>query len=192
MKILTKEESAPLEENLSKFFSQQNVSFSPKDDIFEFCKSLGFKVWKIPLDEEELDGIILAKGRDKRIGLNKSLELEDARFVLAHELSHYITEAISTAPREILVAERDRIFHGNDKKPEEDHMDYMAAALLVPQELFMEDLKKLNIKLKQFKNKTVEYVREKISDSIIEYLSLKYCVNEEVILRRVLEVSYYD
>ena len=192
MRILTKAESEPLEKQLAEFSKKKKLNYSPEDDIFEFCNELGFEVWKIPLDDEKLDGIILAKGVDRRIGLKKSLDLQDARFVLAHELSHYIREVMSNSPHEVLVAERDRIFHGIDKDPIEDEMDYMAAALLVPQHLFISDLKQLNIKWGSFKDKETEDVRQALGPGIIAYLAQKYCVNEEVVLRRVLEVSYYD
>ena len=77
----TKEKSEPLEKTLNNFYHTKNIKFNPDtDDIFEFVNSLGFEIWKLPLDNENLDGIILAYKGEKKIGLNESLPLHHAQW----------------------------------------------------------------------------------------------------------------
>ena len=191
MAVYTKEKSQPLEEMLANFYKNKNQDFEPtRDDIFEFAKSLGFRVWKLPLDEESLDGIILVYKNKKKIGLNENLDLVDARFVLAHELAHYIKQ-FSERPDRLLVAERDRVFHGDQKKPFENDMDYLAAALLVPKDAFTKDLLNRGINLQELKDVDIAVLRKSISSDFVQELVNKYFVSDEVIYRRIAEVAYY-
>ena len=187
----TKEKSEPLEKTLNNFYHTKNIKFNPDtDDIFEFVNSLGFEIWKLPLDNENLDGIILAYKGEKKIGLNESLPLHHARFVLAHELAHYITR-LAKSPDNLLIAERDRIFHGNQKKTIEHDMDYLAAAILVPLEAFKQDMLHYNINLLPSSPTDTTDLKEQLPLNTIHELAEKYCVSEEVIYRRIVEASYY-
>lgn len=186
-----REKSEPLEKELKAFYQKTGKQFKEMDDLFEYSEKLGFSVWKLPLDEEKLDGIIVANKRWKKIGLNQSLNLQDARFVLAHELGHYIKKHLSTDEDNLLIAEKDRILHGEDKDDQENDMDYMAAAMLVPQETFIADLRECNFDFDKYVNKEDANLKEPLPENLQKKLAEKYCVDEAVISRRVVEVAYY-
>ncbi len=186
-----RKESEPIEQELQNFYQKIGKKFTEKDDIFEYGQKLGFSIWKLPLDDENLDGIIIVHGRTKKIGLNETLNLQDARFVLAHELGHYIRKDLSNDNNEILIAEKDRIFHGDEKEPRENDMDYMAAAILVPQKAFLKDLEEYDFDYEQFVDKEKAEIKTPLPNDLLEALSKKYCVDQAVISRRVVEVSYY-
>lgn len=191
MTIYTKEKSLPLEEMLADFYKTKGLEFDPENnDLFEFVNSLGFKIWKLPLDEENLDGIILVHKNKKKIGLNEALDLPDARFVLAHELAHYIKQ-FSSAPNKLLIAVRDRVLHGEQKNPLENDMDYLAAAILVPKDAFKNDLINHNINLSSLVGIGIKELRKTIPANYVQELMDRYCVSDEVIYRRIAEVSYY-
>ena len=192
MNIYTRQQSEPLEKKLQEFYKRSGKKFEAPNDIFKYGNDLGFTVWKMPLDEEALDGIIYVRGETKkRIGINKSLELNAARFVLAHELAHYIHRYLTDDADKLWVAEKDRIFHGDEKEQIEHDMDYLAAAMLVPKEDFILDLKKYSFDFDKFVDKAKQELRRDVSEQMIKELSAKYYVDEPVISRRIVEVSYY-
>ena len=127
-KIYTKEKSEPLEKRLEAFYEKNNVrDISYNTDILSLCKNLGITTLSLPLEKQHLDGIILVddESDDKIIGFDRDLKLKQVRFVVAHELGHYITAVAEHKKGRLLVAKRDNILHGGDKSQEEQDMDYL-------------------------------------------------------------------
>lgn len=192
MNIYTKEKSEPLEKKLQGFYKKIGKSFEPPYDIFQYSSDLGFAVWKIPLEEEKLDGLIIVdEENDKLIALNHLLNLPDARFVLAHELGHYIEKFMANGSEQLLLAEKDRFSHGDEKQPIEHDMDYLAAAMLVPKDKFIADLKSYSFDFNKFIDKDAQKWKHNIPTQMVRDLAVKYCVEDAVIERRIIEVSYY-
>lgn len=190
-KVYTKEKSEPLEARLEEFSGKSGITFDNETNITRICNILHIANFALPLDEEGLDGVIIIDKDMRAIAINENLDVQDARFVIAHELAHYITESEKKSDGALLFAERDKIFHGKEKRPEENDMDYLAAAMLVPKNQFLEELKSLKIDLISLADRTESGVREKISPFIIDFLARRYNVKEDVIVRRIAEVSFY-
>lgn len=193
-RVYTKEKSEKLENRLTAFLEKIDYILEANDDIVQFSKKINFDVFKMPLADEKLDGMILVDENKgiRRIAVNKSLDLRDSRFVIAHEIAHYITEKEKIGDDGVLLfAKRDRILHGGEKDDLENDMDYMAAAMLVPKEDFVNILKLLRIDLNAIQDHTEETVKRVVNLKVIDLLSNFYTVKQEVIIRRIAEVSYY-
>ena len=193
-KIYTKEQSEPLEKMIEDFCQQYNIpGITYNTDILAMCETLGITTLSMPLKKQHLDGIILVddKSNDKIIAFDKDLNLKQVRFVVAHELAHYITAVLNHKGGRLLVAKRDNILHGDDKSQEEQNMDYLAAAILIPKKDFINELTGYGIDLKGLRERTEDGVKRFVSPDKITFLSERYRVEEPVVLRRIAEVAYY-
>ena len=85
------------EKIISDFLAKNSIDMKANSDITGVCKSLGFSVLAMKNDVEEVDGIILVNKNKKIIGVNCEADAKDARFIIAHELSHYISERLAQA-----------------------------------------------------------------------------------------------
>lgn len=196
--IYTKDEIQALEAILFKFCQKNGLNLTNKTDIVSVCNSLDIGTYNLPLSEDNLDGVILIDQDIRAIGVDEALDPFDKRFVIAHELGHYIFESIihdesgENGDSKLIFAERDKILHGNQKSEKENQTDYLAAAILVPLHQFKKDLIEKN-KIKDFNGiRTIKDVYNKISISIIEDLSEEYRVKAEVIVRRIAEVAQLE
>ncbi len=149
-------------------------------DVIRIAKMMGFAVGNAMM-EEDVDGfIVVDEGKeeildistDKLIGVNSDRTLEWKRFIIAHEIAHYILHY----SREIdggMYAHRD---HAKGKDTIENDADFFAANLLMPREKFT---KKFN----ELKEKQLEL------DEIILLLSKKFVVTIETARRRIGELE---
>lgn len=191
-KIYKRDKSQRLENSISLFAKMNDLHFSSSTDIIEVCRMLRLQAKYMPLDDTDMDGFILVNNKNRLIAINQSLSPVDARFLIAHELAHYIDESDETHDGEFIVAAKDKLFHGEEKSPNEHNMDYMAAAILVPKDQFLDDIIKLGIKPRRFKDCEEEQIRDIINnENLITFLARKYRVRERLIVRRIGEVSYY-
>lgn len=137
----TKDDMQSMESLLLSFLSKMNVTLSVPVDIFELADQLGFDVRGAEFDEH-MDGLIVVNEfedkidgfeSNKVIAYNCKKDIEDKKFIVAHELAHYIWEKSQAQERRIVVAARDH--HGKYSVDEkEQRMDYIAASILVPRE----------------------------------------------------------
>ena len=181
--LLPKDKREELEKRIEGFFEENSIKLVENIDISKVCNQLGIQVLSLKLSSKlskELDGIILVTPEEKRIGVNSEVNPRDARFIIAHELSHYITQK-----DQLEYAFKDRLYHGDKKDPLEDEMDYMAAAILVPKNKFELYLKSLGIG--DFHS--VDEVKSNIHPVIIGLLAEKFNVRDDLIYRRIVEVS---
>lgn len=153
-------------------------------DAVELANRLDFKVYSMDLPGK-YDGILLvdetgrlARGENqRRIAINKNLSREDMRFVVMHELSHYIAHKFLYPDDSVQLALRDRFYDENGNRVVgrrneiENHMDFMAACLLMPEDEVRNDINQ----------------KEK-SDELIDFLCEKYNVSSEMAKRRIDEV----
>lgn len=105
-------------------------------DVVSIAKELGFIVGEAILDENDDGFIIVEEGQqeilglktDKLIGVNAKRELEWKRFIIAHELGHFVLHYLSQNNKG-LYAHRD---HRKGKGKIENEADFFAANLLMP------------------------------------------------------------
>lgn len=182
-RVITKEKRREAEREVVDFF--KGIELSANFDVIKLCSQFGFRMISLSLPNG-IDGVIMVDGETKVIGVSNRVSPVDARFVVAHELAHFIHESQGKGINEVFFAAKDSILHDNEKSEDEDLMDFIAAAILVPKELFLKDLKALGI-AKVFsldETKKIEY-------GIIENLAKKYNVADKLIMRRIFEVSDY-
>lgn len=198
--IYTKEQSNPLENKLYEFLEKYGLKLNNNTDIIELCSELGFNIGMMPLDEQKLDGVILVENEDKIIAVNEKLDLKKARFVIAHELGHYISQLCSineenskyNQKKQLFFAAKDKIYHDKYKPVIEHDMDYLAAAILVPKEQFKIELISNDVELTKLKDIKNELdVRKNVNQDLIDYFADRYNVETDVIIKRIAEVAYY-
>ncbi|MBQ8684969.1 MAG: ImmA/IrrE family metallo-endopeptidase [Clostridia bacterium] len=181
----TEEEVKATDKEIESFFAKNNKTLAPQIDIIKTCKEFGFKVLSLSLPKG-VDGVIIADKDDKIIGVSNTVPPQDARFVIAHELAHYIHDLRGKSEEEALVAMKDSVLHGKEKNDLEHLMDLFAASILVPKDDFLVDMKSFAIK----KTRDVKEAA-RVSFNIVRELAEKYDVNEDLIIRRIAEVSCY-
>ena len=188
--VFKRERSQPLEERLSKFLGSHKLNLSNDTDIISVCKKLNLTGLYMPLDDS-MDGFILVNKRYRVIAIKETLEPLDARFLIAHELGHYITayDESKDENNQFVVAAKETYRHGTDKPDVEHEMDYLGAALLVPKEQFMRELDGMKVNYKNLH--TENEVMKSISYDIISEFATRYRVSKQLIIRRIAEVSYY-
>lgn len=185
----TAEQIQSLEKELSEFFQSKGIyMLQPKTDIVKMAVQLGFGVYSVAL-KDRIDGIIYVENHEKKIGVNNKISGNYLQFVVAHELGHYIRQLKENHGNEnnMFFALKDSIFHNDDKTQLENEMDYLAAAMLVPMWHFSKQIKALGI------GADINYnnVDEKVSKEIVDLLANYYCVNGELIRRRIAEAVEY-
>ena len=99
-------------------------------DITRLVNVLGFQVGESDKFNDTEDGFILVKDDKKIIGVNKNRTIEDKRFIIAHELGHYL---IHRTDEETFFMHRENL---KGKNNEENDADYFAACLLMPSKSF--------------------------------------------------------
>lgn len=177
----SKEEMTDMESILSEFLKKSEIKLSPPVDIFKLANELGFDVRAVDFPQK-LDGMLLVNENidsfddffsNKVIAYNVNKCIEDKKFIVAHELAHYIEEKIKNFDTRIVVAARDheKTYSSNVS---EQRKDYIAAAILVP----MESL------LSRMKNR-------KNTESFFEETAEYYRVDCELIRRRIREVENF-
>ncbi len=181
----TEEEVKTTDNEIESFFKKNNGVLEPQIDIIKTCKKFGFKMLSLALPKG-IDGVIVADKEDKIIGVSNTIPPQDARFVIAHELAHYIHELRGKSEEEALVAMKDSILHGEEKSDVEHLMDLFSASILVPKDDFLKDMEKYSIQ----KTRDIKEA-SKVSFNTIRELAEKYDVDEDLIIRRITEVSCY-
>lgn len=176
-----------------EFFRNNDLNLGIPIDIVSLVKKLGFKVLAMDLSliENNIDGLILVDEDSQKIGTfdtNKLIVYDRAlknifetRFVIAHELAHYITE--KKDGKNVVFGEKIR--HGEDKYKDKDRaheeqkMDFMAATILIPADALKYDLDFI-------KYNTLDELSKGIA---IGDLANKYVVSSELMMRRIEEIN---
>lgn len=163
------------EEFLKKYFDWESL-YVP---IIDIARKLGFVVRNMKL-EDEYDGVlamdpkaetVLDLKTNKFIGVNSNRSNEFKRFIVAHELGHYVLDDSGTRK----FAHRVKA-HG--KPEQEQDVDYFAACVLMPRPL-------VNSLFILCKNNP-----EKMSiGQIAMYMAHLMHVPEESMVRRLVELN---
>lgn len=151
-------------------------------DVIEVAKKLGFVVGNAGLSEDvdgfiivdENKGNILGIDTNKLIGVNASKELAWKRFIIAHEIGHYVLHYDKEKDNG-MYAHRE---HKKGKNEIENEADFFAANLLMPR--------------KKFINRYRELKKKDLSmDEIILLLADKFTVTQPMTKRRFKELGLY-
>ena len=140
-KLLERLKREHAEEMLRVFFEQAKVTITPPVDVFALATNLGFDVRGAFFPDSEVDGLIIADensdaidgfNSNKIIVYNNVRLAEEQRFIVAHELSHFIKEKSMNPNAKLVYATRDHKAKNYSMDEEEQFIDYMAAAILIP------------------------------------------------------------
>lgn len=179
--IISREDRDKAEEMIQLFFQSQELSLTPPIDIFALATSVGFDV-RGAYFSSEIDGVMLANEKaekienflsNKVIVYSKKKSPQETRFIVAHELGHYIKEKSANPNGQILAAARDHSEADYSNNKDEQFIDYMAAAILVPKEDLVKRFSRL----------------QSTGDPMLyKKIAKVYKVNEDLAKRRVEEV----
>ncbi len=186
---LSKEEIKKVEKDLPKNLVQFKKDFASSNgvlpiDIFKILERMGFEVYYGKLGK--YDGAMLVDesvqsidgfDTNKIIVVNSKLSYKKSVFTLAHELAHFLVQRWMN-PLERLQIE----FREHSKKGERDDtenlMDYIAASILMPEDVFKMSLAQKNITKKE----------DVVSADVVDALAQQYDVEFEAARRRIGEV----
>lgn len=176
MRGLTIVEKREIENKANETLTKFNMDQDSFVDILELGKQMGFIVGNARLSDDE-DGFIISNPNveeimgfktNKIIGVNSNRNFYLKRFIIAHELGHYL-----------FIKDNNSIFAHRENKlgksDEENEFDYFAACLLMPEGKFKE----------VFNNLKIEYS----DDNLIKAISDKFQVPFESVKRRINELD---
>lgn len=189
-KLFTAEEIVEMERVVSSFLEENKITLTPPVDIFKLATSLGFDVRAATLPGA-IEGLIIVDESSKKlscfrsskvIGYNVRFDLIKNKFIIAHELAHYIDEKMSPHNQgiKIVIAAREPCGPDYSNNVDEQRKDYIAAALLVPKN---DLLKKL---------KTLTEDANGLDEQVFQILADYYRVDVRLAKRRVEEVSLWQ
>ena len=149
-------------------------------DIANVAKQLGFLVGNAKLGQEEDGFIIVDEGRssilgfntDKLIGVNSERTIDWKRFIIAHELGHYILHFKEKNFKGLYV----HLDSKNECLDAEDSADYFATSLLMPMNSFVENYNRLQ-------EAKLPY------EEILLVLASRFCVNKTLVEVRIQEIE---
>lgn len=150
--------------------------------VIKIVNELGFKTYKSRLDDG-LSGYIYVNGetekvykRDKVIMVNEIDEIRHQRFVIAHELAHYLFDFLGNKDYANPKVQYSDTYHKNDHdRYNEKIANRFATELLMPKNIFIR-----------------QYYKAKECDRnpifIVAYLSRFFGTTEESINKRIAEI----
>lgn len=167
--------------NLILSMMSNNYSGRCATPIVKIAKLFDFKTYKESLNESgdiNINGETKIKyGHDKVILVNRKEELFHQRFVVAHELAHYLFDFLGNIDyenKDILFAER--YIKDQPKTSREQRANTFAAEIMMPKELFIQQY---NVARREENNHMF----------IVMYLSRYFETSVESIEKRIKEVS---
>ena len=159
----TKEEMDNMESMLKLFLEKNNINLEPPVDIFKLATELGFDVRGAEFDDN-LDGLLLVNETvdiiepftsNKIIAYNCQKTLEHKKFIVGHELAHYIDAKSQDPENKIVCAARDHSEPYSDDRNEQ-MKDYISAAILMTRDYVINKYKNVADKTSQhFYNKVI-------------------------------------
>lgn len=175
-----------MENLVTSFFKKNKLEVGFPVDSVALAKKMGFKVFASNLKAigENADALIAVDenseviegfNTNKFIAYDRSISDEEhIRFAIAHELAHYITEKENG--NNVVFAEK---VLGKGKSIEEQKMDYIAAAILVPKGILLGVLQAWNY----------DKCEENIKPIIVSSLANTFKVSRALMARRIEELA---
>ena len=178
---IDKETQIRIEDSLNSMFD--SIDFEPSTapiNVLEIAQKLGFVVGNATLTNDDDGFIIVDEGKveilginaDKVIGVNANRQAEWKRFIIAHEIGHYILD-FKDKNLKGLYANR---YHERGHSVEENEIDFFAANLLMPRKIFTDTYNELS-------GTTLE------NNVIVQMLADYFNVTKLMVTRRIDELE---
>lgn len=160
---------------------KKNYSGRCATPIVKIAKMFDFKTYRESLNESgdiNINGKTKQKyGHDKVILVNRNEELYHQRFVVAHELAHYLFDFLgNSAYEDINILFADTYEKDKHETPQEKRANTFAAEIMMPKDLF---IMQYNVARREENNHMF----------IVLYLSRYFETSVESIEKRLKEVS---
>lgn len=175
------EEISSMEQILEDFLKRNNITLKVPVDIFAIATQLGFDVRGAEFGND-LDGLLLVNENEqvikpfssnKIIAYNCTKPLEHKKFIVGHELSHYIEEKHKNPDKKIVCAARDHYSKDYSDNRDEQRKDYISAAMLMPQ----------SIMKSKYQN-----IEPKNTDAFYQQVADEFKVSKVMAIRRIEEL----
>lgn len=184
---LIRMENKEIKKKVEAIQKEKGNFFGDKTKIADLARSFGFFVGQAPLEDgtegiiivDEATDSLLDTNKNKVIVVDQNVERPRQRFIIAHELGHYI---LRDSPGEPVFAMRETAHGRNDK---ENEADYFAACILMPSKEFLSSLQKWCTNLDM---PTPKKLRDNDKYKLADILSKQYEVPQLAALRRINEV----
>lgn len=103
--------------------------------------------------EDNISGVLVVEGKQGAIGYNRAHSVVRQRFTIAHEIGHYVMQVMdvkNTKPSQLFI-DKYVAYRSEESSSANDHHEIeanaFAAALLMPKEMILEELKKSDLDL---------------------------------------------
>lgn len=175
-KELSAEKKMDINKKVLELLEEYDIDKSNPIDVVKLAKKMGFSLYLQEMDNTE-DGFILVNEQmetipafetNKIICVNSERSFVDRRFIVAHELAHYILN-----DKQEIYAHKESSTK-NDK--EEEEADFFAACLLMVAETFTE-------KFNSLKADGLDL------GEIAKRLAMFFKVEEKSVYRRIIELG---
>lgn len=186
---LSKQDKKRVEERSKTVLRETGSTSEIPVKVVAISRKLGFFVGQAILEKGTVGVIAVDKAKETIFDTDRNMvivvdqTLDDARrrYIIAHELGHYILRDTQDAP---VFALRETAHERNDK---ENEADYFAACLLMPKDAYLSELKSVCRTLKLASDYTE--LREPEKYKAADWLSKRFDVPQLTALRRIDEVS---
>lgn len=132
-------------EFIDKVLNENNIITVPID-VEQVAKSIGLKVLDYPF-QEDISGVLVINEDGATIGYNPNESSVRRRFSIAHELGHFVLHADKNSSgmfMDKLLFRKNITTYSTKEEAIEREANYFAANLLMPQELVISEVNKLN------------------------------------------------
>lgn len=173
---LSVEKKMSINEKVLTLLKEYDIDLKESINVVELAQKMGFSLYVSKMDESD-DGFILVDKRikaipefdtNKIICVNRDREYVDRRFIVAHEIAHYVLN-----DKQEIYAHRET--STKHDKNEED-ADYFAACLLMIADIFKEKFNKLTAQGFNL-------------DEIVKALAVLFEVREKSVYKRIIELN---
>ncbi len=146
----------------------------PPVDVETIARGLGVRVKYTSFERDEVSGLLVRKGDEVVLGVNREHPETRRRFTIAHEIGHFVLHMTRLIfVDEVVLHFRDRT-SGEGRDPEEIEANAFAAELLMPEHFIEEDMEELDV----------------WDDEGIQELAQKYQVSTQSLIYRLNHLGY--
>lgn len=163
---------------VNEILAKKNLAALPID-IEQISRSIGLNVVEYPF-QEDISGVLVINEKGATIGYNANESSVRRRFSIAHELGHFILHSEKNATgmfMDRLLFRKNITTYSTKEESIEREANFFAANLLMPEELVVSEVNKLN--------------PNRDDDENIKLLAKKFDVSVSAMTYRLVNLGMY-